>query len=89
MVKKGIVYSWLIVYKCSKETNPAEKWGRVGELPESLELHFSQCGDMTKSRKWNLFACCHLVCQPIASWAVKFQNFNGFAIKIYSSGTDM
>lgn len=25
MVKKGIVYSWLIVCKCPEETNPAEK----------------------------------------------------------------
>lgn len=27
MVKKGIVYSWLIVYKWPEETNPAEELG--------------------------------------------------------------
>lgn len=48
MVKKGRVDSWVIVCRGSGE--PILQEYGVGELPESLEMHFSQRGGMNKCR---------------------------------------
>lgn len=89
MVKKGRVCSWVIAFKCSEETNPAEKRGRAGELPELQELLRSpHRGDTAKGRKQTLLTPWH-ICQLAASPALWFQDFNGFTIKIYLPGTDV
>lgn len=46
MVKKGRVHSW--VTDCRGSGEPVLQEYGVGQLPESLEVHFSQRGGMSK-----------------------------------------